>query len=161
MQIMEVIEHRRNIKHFRPDPIDLSEVLQWLQSAAFAPNHRMTEPWEVWFIGPQTRAELSHKRNFGDAPIVFALLSPPTRTTLERDEQLVAAGCFLENFCLAATAAGAGTGWSSLGASHRNREILGVPDGYDVVTIISVGYPAEVPEAKPRTPIEDKIKQLP
>jgi nitroreductase len=54
-----------------------------------------------------------------------------------------------------------GTFWSSIGASERNREILGVPDGYEVIGVLGVGYPEIIPEPKPRKPIAEKIKRLP
>ncbi|WP_276357192.1 nitroreductase family protein [Cohnella caldifontis] len=161
MAIGETIRNRRTIKAFKPDPIPEAEWTAWLEAASHAPNHRMTEPWEVLVVGPNARAELNHKTDFGQAPLVLAILSKPAPTPLDRDENLMASACFAQNFQLAAHEAGAGVFWSSIGASPRNRAILGVPEDYDVVGVFGVGYPAEVPPAKPRTPIAGKIKRLP
>jgi nitroreductase len=161
MTVLDAIKTRRNIKLFKPDPISEDALNAWLEAASYAPNHRMTEPWEIRFIGPDTRSRLNHKTDFGHAPVAFAVLSKPGATPLERDENVIAAGCFVQNFLLAAHEAGVGVTWSSLGASPRNREILGVPEGYDVIGIFGVGYPAEVPDVKPRTPIASKISRLP
>jgi nitroreductase len=161
MSIVDTIKNRRNTKKFKPDPVDSDQVLTWLEAATYAPNHRMVEPWEIFMIGPETRAKLNHKTNFGDAPFLFALLSAPAASPLARDENVVAAACFVQNFLLAAHEAGLGVLWTSLGASPPSRSIMGVPEDYDVIGIFGVGYPAEVPELKQRTPITAKIKNLP
>ncbi|WP_340009318.1 hypothetical protein MHH52_14100 [Paenibacillus sp. FSL K6-0276] len=49
---------------------------------------------------------------------------------------------------------------TTLHALPHNREILGVPQDYDVIGVFGIGYPEEVPNAKPRTPITSKITYL-
>lgn len=160
MDIQKVIENRRNIKKFKADKVDENLLKSWLQSASMAPNHKMTEPWEILFIGPENRAKLNHKTNFGNAPVVLAILSKHGSSDLERNENMAAVSCFIQNFMLMAWASGVGTFWSSLGISPKVRDALNVPDHYDVVGILGVGFPEEVPESKERTPIEMKIKHL-
>jgi nitroreductase len=161
LDILELITQRRNIKKFKADPIDQNLFKKWLQAATMAPNHRMTQPWEVYLIGLETRAELNHKTNFGNAPIVMVVLSKHGKTEVETEENALATACFIQNFNLAAWAEGVGTFWSSISISAKNREILGVPNDYDVIGTLGVGIPDEMPEPKPREPIENKIKLLP
>lgn len=161
MDILEVIKTRRNIKKFKPEPIDSKLILKWLQAAVMAPNHRMTQPWEVYFIGPETRGKLNHKTNFGNAPFLMAVLSKQGKTAVEREENALATACFVQNFNLAAWAEGAGTFWSSIGITPINRELLSVPEDYDIIGVLGVGYPEDIPEPKERDPIESKIKELP
>ena len=58
MDILEVITQRRNIKKFKTDPIDPALMKKWLEAAAMAPNHRMTQPWEIYLVGPETRSRI-------------------------------------------------------------------------------------------------------
>ncbi|MFT8322431.1 MAG: nitroreductase family protein [Bacillus sp. (in: firmicutes)] len=160
MNLSELIKNRRTIKKFKSESVDADKVKEWLQIAAFAPNHKMTEPWEVLFIGSETRAELNHKLNFGEAPILFAVLSHKGRNELEREENLAAVSCFIQNFMLLAWEDGVGTFWCSIGASERGKKVLQVTDEYDVVGVIAAGYPEEIAAPKERTVIESKIKQL-
>jgi nitroreductase len=160
LDIQKVITNRRNIKKFKADKVDDDLLKSWLQSASMAPNHKMTEPWEILFIGPGNRAKLNHKTNFGNAPVVLAILSKHGSSNVERNENIAAVSCFIQNFMLMAWASGVGTFWSSIGISSIVRDTLNVPDNYDVVGILGVGFPEEVPEAKERTPIEMKIKYL-
>lgn len=161
MNIIEIIKTRRIIKKFRQNSINHDEILSWLQAASMAPNHRMTEPWEIIFVGPETRVSLNHKTNFGNAPVVFAVLSKQGKSVVEREENRAATACFIQNFMLIAWSEAVGTFWSSIGITPKNVAILGVPDDYDVIGVLAVGYPEEIPKAKPRTPIEMKIRNLP
>jgi nitroreductase len=160
MEIKEIIENRRIIKKFKQDPVDLDLLKSWLQVATWAPNHRMTEPWEVLFLGPDTRAKINHKTNFGQAPIAIAILSKHGSTEVEKNENMVAVSCFIQNFMLLAWSNGVGTSWSSIGVAQSVRKMLHVPDDYEVVGIFGVGYPEELPLVKSRTKIDNKITHL-
>ncbi|WP_409342984.1 nitroreductase family protein [Paenibacillus sp. MBLB4367] len=161
MDVKQAVVTRRNVKAFKPDPIGRELLNEWLEAASYAPNHRMAEPWEILVVGPETRAKLNHKDDFGGAPVVLAVLSTPAMTPFDRDEHVMAVSCFVQNFMLLAHEAGAATRWTSFGASPRNREIMGVPEGCDVVGVFGVGYPADVPAVKERTPIASKLRELP
>jgi nitroreductase len=161
LNIIDLIKTRRTIKKFKPTEIDQNSIHSWLEAAAFAPNHRMTEPWEIYFIGAETREKLNHKTNFGNAPIVLMILSRHGASSVEKEENALATACFIQNFNLAAWAEGVGTFWSSIGITPKNREILRVSDGYDIIGVLGVGYPDEIPAPKPRTPIKNKISNLP
>jgi nitroreductase len=161
MDILDLIKSRRNIKKFKKQAVPLDLIHSWLEAAKMAPNHRMTEPWEVYFIGSETRVKLNHKTNFGNAPVVMAVLSKHGASTVEKEENALATACFVQNFNLAAWSQGVGTFWSSIGIIAKNREILGVPENYDLIGVLGIGYPETVPDPKPRTSIKNKIKNLP
>ena len=160
MNIAEVIKTRRTIKKFKTDEIEENKIKEWLQISAFAPNHKMTEPWKIIFIGEETRKELKHKTNFGDAPYLIAVLSHKGRNTLEREENYATVSCFIQNFMLQAWESGVGTFWSSVGASDLGRRVLQASDEFDVVGVLAIGYPEEIMDAKDRSLIDNKITYL-
>lgn len=43
--IDEIIKGRRSIKKFQEKPVDIEEIIELLEVAKWAPNHKMTEPW--------------------------------------------------------------------------------------------------------------------
>jgi nitroreductase len=161
LDILELIKNRRNIKKFKPDKLEVALIHGWLEAASMAPNHRLTEPWEVYFIGPETRKRLNHKTDFGNAPVLMAIVSRHGASVVETEENKVATACFIQNFNLAAWAEGVGTLWSSIGITEKNRQILGLPDNYDLLGVFGVGYPEVTPDPKTRTLIVNKIKKLP
>ncbi|MFJ5714733.1 nitroreductase family protein [Neobacillus sp. NPDC093127] len=161
MNMIDLIKSRRNIKNFKADKVDETLIKIWLDAATMAPNHRMTEPWEIYFIGPETRGKLNHKTNFGNAPTVMAVLSRHGATKVETEENAAATACFIQNFNLAAWSEGVGTFWSSIGITEQKRALLTVPDNYDLLGVLAIGYPEMIPDPKPRTPIENKLNYLP
>lgn len=161
MDILDVIKSRRTIKKFKSDAVNLDLIYSWLEAAKMAPNHRMTEPWEVYFIGPDTRAKLKHKSDFGNAPVLIAVVSKHGASGVEKEENALATACFVQNFNLAAWSEGVGTFWSSIGITAKNKEILEVPENYNLIGVLGIGYPEIIPDPKPRTSIMNKIKNLP
>lgn len=161
MNLEETITSRRNIKMFKQDPVDYDLVLSWLELARMAPNHKMTEPWEIVFVGEETRARLNHKTNFGNAPMLFAVLSHRGTSEVMRDENMVAVACLIQNFNLLAWQSGIGTFWASLATSPAIRAKLAVTEEYDVVGLFGVGYPEVIPGVKERMPIEEMVTSLP
>lgn len=161
MTTAELIRNRRHIKQFSDKPVSEADILAWFQQAVWAPNHRMTEPWQLVFVGPETRAQIHHGADFGDAPIVVAVLSRRGERPIDRDENLIATACFVQNFSLLAWESGVGVRWTSIGWTDGARAALGVSDEYDVLSILGIGYPAEVPDPKPRTAVETKVTYAP
>lgn len=139
----------------------MEQISKWLQAATMAPNHKMTQPWEVLVVGSETREKLNHKANFFEAPVVLAIVSKHGATEVETVENALATACFVQNFNLAAWEEGVGTFWSSMGNAQKNRDILGVQEDYDVIGVFGIGYPKEVNEPKERASIQEKITILP
>jgi nitroreductase len=161
MNVKEAVVTRRNVREFKPEPLDRMQLISWMESARYAPNHGLTEPWNFLFVGPQTRPRLNHRTDYGGAPHVIAVLSKAGSSQLERDENMMATACFMQNFMLIAHEAGVGTRWSSVGNTQQGREALGVADDYIVVGTFGIGYPLIVPSVRERSPIQGKIKDLP
>jgi nitroreductase len=56
MTVLEAIATRRSIKAFTDREISREEIERLLDAACQAPNHRMTEPWRFYVLGPEARA---------------------------------------------------------------------------------------------------------
>lgn len=158
--IQELVKARRHIKEFTDRPVAEEDVIEWLNTAIYAPNHRMTQPWEVIVVGPETRSKLNHPADFGHAPLVMAIVWKAPENAIERDENLISTAAMMQNFCLLAWAHGVGVRWTSVGWRQDIKDILGVPEGHEVL-VVGVGYPETIPSVKPRTPITEKLRRLP
>src|SRR5580700_5843939 len=73
--VIEAIKARRNVRRFRGDqPISREVVSQVLDSAIWAPNHYLTEPWKFVIIAGDERKRLGQvmaealEKNSADAP---------------------------------------------------------------------------------------------
>ncbi|ABM81430.1 nitroreductase family protein [Hyperthermus butylicus] len=57
---------------------------------------------------------------------------------------------------LAAHAYGLGTVWiQAIGYQNAIKEILGIPEDKEPVSVLAVGWPAEQPPQKPRKPLSE------
>src|SRR5260370_32200064 len=55
MRIADAIRERRSIKRFTDRPVTKEEIEALLDAATHAPNHRLTQPWRFYVLGPEAR----------------------------------------------------------------------------------------------------------
>src|ERR1700754_3013216 len=55
MSISDVIQNRRSIKRFTDRVVTREELERLLSAAALAPNHKLTQPWRFYVLGPEAR----------------------------------------------------------------------------------------------------------
>src|ERR1051325_6804007 len=55
MHVSHAIANRRSIKRFTDRPITRAEIERLLDAAVRAPNHRLTQPWRFYVLGPEAR----------------------------------------------------------------------------------------------------------
>src|ERR1043165_1496379 len=56
MDVSEAIRARRSIKRFADRPVSREEIETLLAAATLAPNHRLTNPWRFYVLGPEARS---------------------------------------------------------------------------------------------------------
>lgn len=175
MDLHEAIHTRRSVKQFTDRPIRREEIERLLAAAAQAPNHRMTQPWRFYVLGPEARhaygAVLGARKakNIEDPEAARAVADKvaaaeaalPAEIVVSmaldanpeiREEDYAATMMGVQNLLLAARAMGLGTHLKT-GAvmdDPRARAAVGVPEGERIVALVQLGEPAAVPEAKAR-----------
>jgi nitroreductase len=175
MDIFDTISARRSIKEFTDREVASEQIERMLSAAVLAPNHRMTQPWRFYVLGPEARAGygrvLGHRKakrveeaaaaaaviakveqSHRDLPAMLAVSVVVDENPEIREEDYAATWMAIQNLSLAAHALGLGTHVKS-GAVMDDpgaRAAVGVPEGERIVATITLGEPASVPEAKPR-----------
>src|SRR6187455_166424 len=56
MNVSDAINTRRSIKKFTTREITREQIETLLAAAVAAPNHRLTQPWRFYVLGPEARA---------------------------------------------------------------------------------------------------------
>jgi nitroreductase len=174
-ETLDAILGRRSIREFTNRQVTRFELEQLIQAAVQAPNHRMTQPWRFYVLGPESRraygaalgarkakrvedpeaaqavlAKVADKHASLPAMLVVAIVQDENPEI--REEDYAAAYMAIQNLSLAAHALGLGTHIKT-GAvmdDPRARAAVGLPDAERIVAVVEVGEPAEVPAAKPR-----------
>jgi nitroreductase len=175
MNPIELLSSRRSIREFTPREVSRREVETLLECAVTAPNHRLTQPWKFFVLGPDTRraygvalgarkakkiedpiAAEALRQKIGEEhaalPLMIAVAVSQNENPEIREEDYAAGMMAVQNIALAAVALGLGTHIKS-GAVMDDpsaRSAIGVADGDRIIAMINVGEPANIPAAKLR-----------
>jgi nitroreductase len=186
VDVFQAIRTRRSIKQRTDRPITRDEIARLLETATLAPNHRLTEPWRFYVLGPEARrgygAALGARKakkiedaeaaaavkekvaaSHAELPAMIAVAIVQDDNPEIREEDYAAAFMGIENLSLAAHAMGLGTHLKT-GAVMDDpaaRAAVGVPDDQRIVAILEVGEPADVPSPRDRRSAADLTTWLP
>lgn len=186
METLDAIVTRRSIKTYEDRPVPDESIRRLLEVAVMAPNHRMTEPWRFYVLGPEARstygAALGARKakrvedpaaaeavvqkvadSHRSLPAMLAVSMTLDENPEIREEDYAACCMAVQNVCLAAHAMGLGTHIKT-GAVMDDpsaRAAVGVDEGERVIVTISLGEPAEMPDAKPRRQASELTKWVP
>jgi nitroreductase len=175
MLASHAIRARRSIKRFTDRRVTRAEIETLLEAATLAPNHRLTQPWRFYVMGPQARYAYGlalgerKARKIEDAtaaqamretvakehralPCMIAVAVVNTDDPETRDEDYAAAMMAVQNIALTAVELGLGTHIKTGGvmSDPAARTAAGVRDTERIIAIVNVGEAADVPPAKRR-----------
>ena len=154
----DLVKHRRSISKYLPQVVEAEKIEQILKCAWMSPASKRTNGWEFIVVdNKELLGKLSACREHGSGFIANAPLAiVVTCDTLKSDvwfEDASIAATFIQ---LAACDLGIGSCWAQVYNRSYNeqetsgmyvRELLEVPEHYEVLCIIGMGYPDE--ERKP------------
>ena len=161
MDVYQCIRSRRTIRDYKPDPIPQELVRKILEAGRWAPSSSNTQKWH--FIAVQNRdtlAELgkiaTHGPFIGQAPLAIAVvMDDAPRPQLD-------AGRALQQMELMAWSEGVGmcfVGVREADQQQAIKQLLGIPEGMELITLLPFGYRAEGAEGSgaPRKAFEDIV----
>ena len=172
-----VLRGRRSIDLFAPDPVGADPLLAAIEVARWAPNHRLTEPWRFYLLGPATtravvdlavelevaakgeRAGPVRRARLEAIPGVFVLTSARSEDALVERENYAACCCAAQNLMLYLWPQGIGVKWTTGGITRQQRfyELLGIDSKTElVVGFFWYGVPKVIP-TRERRPVEDIV----
>jgi nitroreductase len=175
MNVLDAISSRRSIKKFTSREVSREQIEKLLAAAVTAPNHRLTQPWRFYVLGPEAReaygrvlggrkAKKIEDPTAAEAmratvaaehralPAMLVVAIPNNESAETREEDYAAAMMAIQNLSLAAVDMGFGTHikTGAIMADPDARAAVGAQDNERVIAVVNLGEPAEVPPAKPR-----------
>lgn len=153
MDALKALTRRRSIRTFHPRSISDEALNKIVDAARLAPTARNIQPWEFITVkNTQTLDSLGQVTSpngalLSKAAACLVVLCSDTKYYLED-------GCAATvQALLAAAALGIGSCW--IAGDKKDycelvKNLLGVPAGYKVVSLIALGYPGESPEPAKR-----------
>jgi nitroreductase len=184
MDVIDAIKNRRSIRHFKPNDIDEKTVQAVLEAAHWAPSWSNNQCWRFIIVrDTQMKAKISGTltkimvdtemmenaaaESIKQAPLLIVVCAEKGQagfntdgtTTTDKGKYwfMFDVALAVENLALAAHAAGLGTciigGFDSIEVEH----MLGVPNGFAVVTMTPLGFPEIGGQVSPRKKLSDVL----
>ncbi|MBW1980825.1 MAG: nitroreductase family protein [Deltaproteobacteria bacterium] len=174
MELLALIKARRSIRRFQSKEIPQDDLQHILEAVQWAPSWANTQCWEIIVVQkPELKQQLRETLGKGnpaakgmvEAPLVLVLCARLKTsgyykgevTTKFGDWFMYDLGIATQNLCLMAHSVGLGTVVVGLFDHDKAASLLDVPAGYEVVTMIPLGYPAAESKAPKRREISDFV----
>ncbi|HPO14600.1 MAG TPA: nitroreductase family protein [Candidatus Hydrogenedentes bacterium] len=157
MDAIEALTTRRSVRIYESKPVPESLLETMVDCGRLAATARNAQVWEFVVVttaeGRSQIAEAAdHGKFIANAGACIAVFCRESDYYLED-------GCAAtQNMLVAARALGLGTCWvagDKKAYAEKVRTILSVPAGYNLVSLIAVGYPAQVP-----IPIKRELQEV-
>ena len=179
MDAITAINKRTSVRRFRSDPVPREIVERLLDCAVRAPNHKLTEPWRFAVVTGRAKDRLAEirakhrlkrysdpatpealagadqvRRESRETPVYVVAMAAVNPDEITREEDYAATMMAIANLMIAAESLGLGTYLKSGGVMRDPAliELAGVPEGFRVVGLVSLGYPAEQDPPRRRKP---------
>jgi nitroreductase len=182
MEVLEAIKTRRSIRKYKSTPVDDKTVERILEAARWAPSWHNFQCWRFIVVRDSeirnrladTAIEVAEgKPNRGAeamrvTPIAIVACAERRRSgyfareprkpvTDKGDWYMYDVALAMQNLVLAAHSLGLGT--VNVGAfdAIKAAKILGVPEGFAVVSMTPLGYPDQEPAPRPRKELAEIV----
>jgi nitroreductase len=171
--LMEIIKGRRSVRKYQEKEIPEDALNRILESVRWSPSWHNTQCWEVVVARDQglkeklqgTLIKNPATKAMVQAPVVLAICGK-LKSSGYYDNQAMTKfgewfmfdlGIATQNICLAAYDLGLGTVIVGQFEHDKAKEILGVPEGYEILSMIPVGYPAKDSQPPKRREIAEFV----
>ncbi|QQD82911.1 nitroreductase [Bacillus siamensis] len=182
--LKHTIRNRRSIRSFKPETVPSEVILDMLETAVYAPNHRLTEPWRFIYAASEAgkekladsyvsffkkikddfneEKERNMRKNLSAVPGFLLVVLKEDENEFTRNDDFAALSGMIQNLQLLAHENGIGMVWKS-GRIMYDKQVhqdFGLADNERFAAIIQTGYPDEQPKAKERTQAKSLFTEL-
>jgi nitroreductase len=160
MSLLRVITERRSIRKYLPKPIPEEVLGEILDAGRMAPSAGNKQPWRFIVVRDQKIREALAKGRYNtflrEAPVAIVGCGY-MGTEYGRKWSTVDTAIAMQNMVLATWSIGVGSCWVGDFVESDVKRLLGIPEEYRVVALLSLGYPAESPGPRPRKPLNEIV----
>jgi nitroreductase len=162
--VLKVIRSRRSIRAYDSRVVEEDKLARVLESGRLSPSAgNRQERRFVVVRDSKTRHLLSeaarNQKFVAEAPVVIAACSVESEYVMlcGQPAYTIDTAIAVDHMTLQAVEEGLGTCWIGAFDEKRVKEILNIPEGVRVVTLLPLGYPAAIPRPTPRKSLDEIV----
>jgi nitroreductase len=172
--VMSTIKGRRSIRRYQDKPVPDDHLQKVLEAVQWSPSWANSQCWELIVVkdraGKEKLKEVLPGSNpalkaMTEAPIIIALCGKLRSSGFYKDQATTKFGDWFmfdlgiaaQSLCLTAHHLGLGTVIVGLLDHEKAKKVLGVKEGYEVLALIPLGYPAKDSAAPKRREIDEFV----
>ncbi len=163
MDFLDIIKERRSIRIYKEKMPSDKEIDKLLEAGRWAPSGLNNQPWKFKVISnKKIKDEISKFTKYSaiikKAPVIICVFLDIS-ASYNRDKDIMAIGACIQNILLAAHSIGLGTCWLGeiLNKKQEFVKFLGVDTDYELMAVITVGFPDGQVKNVERRPIKELI----
>ncbi|QTA88115.1 nitroreductase family protein [Desulfonema magnum] len=158
--LMEIIKQRRSVRKYQEKEVPEAALNQILEAVRWSPSWANTQCWEVIVVKDAALRQKLQETIGPKNPATKAIVAAPALlalcgklgtsgyykdqvTTKFGDWFMFDLGLATQSICLAAHNLGIGSVIVGLFDHNKAKDVLKVPEGYELVTLIPLGYPVK------------------
>jgi len=146
--LLKAIKERFSVRKFKSIPIEEDKLMTILTAAQLSPSASNVQPWKFVVIkDDEMRAKLTDickgQKFVSQAPITIAVCCNNLDYIMTCGQKVssVDGSIAAEHIVIQAAELGLGTCWIGSFYHDKMAELINLPDGYDIVTVLPLGYP--------------------
>ncbi len=155
---MEALKTRRSVRSYTGEPVSRQTIEEIVDCGRLAATANNLQPWEFVVVAdPQRLREVANLTDWGkfipQAGACIAVFCKETKYYLEDGSAAT------QNMLVAAHAHGLGSCWVAGDKKHYAdpiRRLLGVPEGFKLISLVALGKAAERPQ-KAKRPLAEVL----
>ena len=149
MDFLTLAKERYSCRKFSSKPVEADKLNRILEAAIVAPTAKNLQPFKIFvFQSEEAQAKIRTATPFHfNAPVILVVAGKKedafTRASDGRNFEDIDASIAATHIMLQVQAEGLGTTWVGLIDTPKARELFPELQGYDLVALFPIGYPAE------------------
>jgi len=157
MALLDLLKHRKSVRHFLARPVEREKIMMCLEAARLAPSACNSQPWKFIVVDDRQLKNKLCDAAFGGiysmnsfckmAPVIVVIISEKSKFLARiggmfrgTKYYLIDIGIAGEHFVLQAEDLGLGTCWIGWFSEQGVKSILNIPQDKKIDILIALGY---------------------
>lgn len=149
MEVFKAIKERRSVRVFKSKEVEPAKIEKIVEMAVWAPSACNRQGWKFLVLKGRQLDKLIGEGTASfvkDAPLAILVLYEKATDNEEYHDSIQSAAAAIQNMHLAAFSLGLGSCWvANLPTKEKLVKIFEIPDFYEPVALVAIGYPKNSP----------------